>query len=179
MAELKGLVIEYTSQHPSAAHHLYWATSLLYVFNAIVKEQADAQWRFYFRLCLHCYSKLFDCFAVIEGTVQSLLAISVEYGAMSRKNAARAMQERFYKGGAGKRARSRRGEPKEQRRSTFMVDLDLAVRDRDAADVNALVAKFEDMDMFDEFTMMGESDSSEGGSEARMPPPLGEATGGP
>lgn len=171
LAELKGIVIEYTSWHPSASHHIYWNTALIYMFNAIVKDRRDPHWRFYFWLCLHCYSKLYECFTAIEGVVQSLLVIAVNYGAISRKNAARAMQERFYKDGAGKRARSRRGESKEKQRSTYAIDLDLAVRDRDAADVNALIANFEDMDMFDEFTMMGESDSSEGGHDVHMAPP--------
>ncbi|KAF1975215.1 hypothetical protein BU23DRAFT_458985 [Bimuria novae-zelandiae CBS 107.79] len=167
--QLKAIIIEYTSQHPAAAHHLYWHTALLYVFNAVVKDQTNPHWQFYFWLCLDCYSKLYICFPVMEGIVQSLLAIAVKYGAMTKTNAVSAMQDRFYRDGAGKRARRRRGEPREGQRGTWMVDLDLAVRDRDAADVHTLIAKFEDMDMFDEFTRnLESSDSSDGGSDVLM-----------
>lgn len=107
----------------------------------------------------------------MEGVVQSLLAIAVKYGAISQKEARQAMQERFYKDGAGKGVASRRGESSEQQWSTYMIDLDLAVRDRDAAGVNTLTEKFEDMDMFDEFTRIGESDSSEGGHDVCMEHP--------
>lgn len=133
-----------------------------------MKDPADPYWPFYFWLCIHCYSKLFACYAVIEGVVQSLLAIAVKYGAISRKDATRVMQEGFYKDDAGKHARSRRRGPStanEKQRGTYKLDLDLAVRDRDAADVSALIARFEDMDMFDEFTRMGESESSEDGND--------------
>lgn len=157
--------MEYTSQHPSAAHHFYWQTALLYVFNAIVKDRSDPQWRFYFWLCVHCYSKLFICYATIEDFVQSLLAIAVRYGAISRKDVTRVMQEGFYKDGKAKRARSRWEGLQETQRSTYKLDLDLAVRDRDAADVSALMAKFEDMDMFEEFTRLDELESSEGGND--------------
>ncbi|KAJ4345723.1 uncharacterized protein N0V89_011858 [Didymosphaeria variabile] len=165
--QLKGIVVEYTSQHPSAAHHIYWATALLYVFNTIVKDRSDPFWRFYFWLCIHCYSQLFVCYPVVEGVVQSLLAIAVKYGAITRKDATRVMQEGFYKDGAGKRARSRLGGPQEKYPGSYKFDLDLAVRDRDAADVSTLVARFEDMDMFDEFTRLGESESSEDGNDGR------------
>ncbi|KAL1603916.1 hypothetical protein SLS60_005508 [Paraconiothyrium brasiliense] len=165
--QLKGIVVEYTSQHPSAAHHMYWATALLYVFNTIVKDRSDPYWRFYFWLCIHCYSQLFICYPVVEGVVQSLLAIAVKYGAISRKDATRVMQEGFYKDDAGRRARSRRGRPEEKYKGSYKFDLDLAVRDRDASDVSALIARFEDMDMFDEFTRLGESESSEDGNDVR------------
>jgi heterodisulfide reductase subunit C len=165
LPELKGIIVEYTSQHPSAAHHLYWQTALLYVFNAIVKDQSDPQWRFYFWLCIHCYSKLFLCYLAVEDFVQSLLAIAVKYGAISRKDARSVMQEGFYKDGKEKRERRRREELVGNRRGTYKLDLDLAVRDRDAADVSALIARFEDMAMFEEFTRLDESESSEGGNE--------------
>ncbi|KAF2442155.1 hypothetical protein P171DRAFT_62402 [Karstenula rhodostoma CBS 690.94] len=164
--QLKGIIVEYTSQHSAAAHHFYWQTALLYVFNTIVKDQSDPQWRFYFWLCMHCYSKLFICFAAIEGFAQSLLAIAVRYGAISRKDATRVMQEGFYKDGKAKRARSQREGQQQTQCSTYKLDLDLAVRDRDAADVSALIARFEDMDMFEEFTRIDESESSEGGNES-------------
>ncbi|KAF9735825.1 hypothetical protein PMIN06_002189 [Paraphaeosphaeria minitans] len=163
--QLKGIIVEYTSQHPSAAHHLYWQTALLYVFNTIVKDQSDPQWPFYFWLCMHCYSKLFICYAAVEDFVQSLLAIAVRYGAISHKDATRVMQEGFYQDGKAKRVRLRREGQQQTQRSTYKLDLDLAVRDRDAADVSALIARFEDMDMFEEFTRIDESEEGEGASD--------------
>lgn len=105
----------------------------------------------------------------MEDFVQSLLAIAVRYGAITRKAAMQVMQEGFYKNGKVKQIRSRRHGQQHMQRSTYKLDLDLAVRDRDAADVSALVARFEDMNMFEEFTRIDESESSEvaGESQAR------------
>jgi hypothetical protein len=113
---------------------------------------------------MHCYSKLFVCYLAIEDSVQSLLAIAVKYGAISRKDARSVMQEGFYRDSNAKRTKKRQEERLENRRGTYKLDLDLAVRDRDAADASALIARFEDMDMFEEFTRIDDSESSENGN---------------
>lgn len=98
---------------------------------------------------------------MVEGIVQSLLAIAVKHSAISKQEARKLIQSRFYGDGAGKRAgggmdessewRRRRGDESDKQ-GTFLIHLDLAFWDREAASVNSLTKEFEVMTVFDEFT---------------------------
>ncbi|PSN60230.1 hypothetical protein BS50DRAFT_681738 [Corynespora cassiicola Philippines] len=145
LRQIKGLIFEYTNQHPSAIYSVNWHSSLLYVASAVAKNRADPDWRFYFQFCIETYQKLYMCFAFIWPLVQSLLAMAVENGAITGSEA-----ERF---GAGFKSSKRVFDLKsEMNRGGYIVDLDRAITDAAAATVDSLVTKFEEITMFNEFT---------------------------
>lgn len=93
--------------------------------------------------------------------VQSLLAVGVNRGVISKVEAMKIMQVRFY----GQETKEQTGTGPEEfsekdqhqhvgmkPKVTFLMDLNVAYTNRDAASIDNLAKKFEDMSVFDEFT---------------------------
>ena len=114
--------------------------------NAALRDTRDPEWRFYFLLCVHSYQRLLPCFRLAEAVVQGLLAIALSAGALSSAEAQLINSELREK---GRRARRR---TERQRGAGFVLDLDLALTDWDAAQVDRLRDKFEDIVLFNDFT---------------------------
>ena len=142
--QLKDLMLVYMARQPSATYSLFWHPAIMYVAIAVLKDTIDPEWRFYFLLCFRAYQNLYPCFLVVEGIMQGFLAIAVGSGSIDSAEASVLIQE----------LRARRFSRKATDRSTgdFVLDLDLATVDRDAALINNLVDRFEEISAFIDFT---------------------------
>ncbi|KAJ0163978.1 hypothetical protein CTA2_2012 [Colletotrichum tanaceti] len=135
--QLKRIVVSYRHNYPESSYSFFWHSALLYLANATLAEVRVAghtpDWRFYLRLCMACYQTLYTGFRLAKGITLSLLHMALEKGAMDIPQA-RAIR---------KDLESRRkhhaipdGVP-----VYWVVDLDLAVTDPSAAQVENLVQK--------------------------------------
>ncbi|PVH90833.1 hypothetical protein DM02DRAFT_734403 [Periconia macrospinosa] len=142
--ELKELLIECVSQHNITTRGCTWHTVLLYTANALVTEPASPDLQFFFLLCMNCYARLYDRFEFAEGAVQSLLAIAVDHRAISKDNAAIVFNFLMNK--------MKFRQTSSTHTSLWPADLNLAMKDREAAAIAALADRFEVITVFDEFT---------------------------
>lgn len=144
VVQLKGLVLDYSSNHMSSTYSSCWHTGLLYLANAALKNTENPDWRFYFLLCIQNYQNLYLCFRAFGGIVQSLLVMAVDSGKINGSEAQIIIEEMLAKSpghyGLGKKI------------GGFMVDLDLAVTDPEAGRIDSLIEKFQEIATFDEFT---------------------------
>jgi hypothetical protein len=138
------MLLIYKSRYPAARYTILWHTVLLYVANAAVKDTADVDWKFFFTYCLDGYITLSLCFDTCEGIVQSLIAMAVTNGAIN-KSEALILNERMHEV-------KRRHADLQRQTGSFMIDLDLALTDRNAARVETLINRFEEITIFDQFT---------------------------
>ena len=109
-----------------------------------MQDTKDPQWRAYFMLCMNSYADLCGAFRVVEGIVTSLLSIALRLRITSASEA-RALVARVHaKGGH---------DPDTQRiTASFVIDLNLAVTDRQGAQLESLYQSFDDLTLFQEFT---------------------------
>lgn len=118
--------------------------ALLYVANAALEDVNDPQWRAYFNLCVTSYADLFGTFRVPEGIVRSLLSIALRKGMISGEEAQGALERVTAKKG--------RSYPVVKPTSSgFVVDLNLAVTDREGAQLEPLNELFDILRLFNEF----------------------------
>ena len=122
---------------------IFWHMALLYVANAALEDMDDPQWRSYFTLCLNCYADLFGTFRVAGGIVRSLLSIALRKGMMDGSEAQTLLQRVNDKSGDYETLKSIS--------SGFVVDLNLAVTDRNAAQLEPLAELFDNLRLFHEF----------------------------
>ena len=60
----------------------------MYVASAVAKDhKSNPEWRPYFLLCLYCYNILIRCFRMVQWIVPGLLAIAVQSGAITSREA--------------------------------------------------------------------------------------------
>ncbi len=142
--QLKRLIKVYAVGHDSASFSIFWHSALLYVANAVLKYTSSPDWHFYFLVCIQGYLRLFRSFQVAEGIVQGLLAKALGSRAITKEEAVSLTEGVRSPNSRLKLAQKTNGPP--------MVDLDLALTDREAAAVGVMVDKFERITMFDEFT---------------------------
>jgi hypothetical protein len=114
---------------------------LLYVANSVLKDISDTDWRYYFLQCIHGYQDLFPSFPIVEGIVRGLLVLAVNQRRIMVPEAKQIHQELLEK-------RSYHWSP-ERVYGAFIIDLDLAVIDGNAATVDTLAERFEEIRSFD------------------------------
>lgn len=71
----------------SASRSVVWHMGLLYTVEAVLQDTSQADWKFYFLLCIHCCAKLNDAFTFGEAAVQSMLALAMARGAITEDDA--------------------------------------------------------------------------------------------
>ncbi len=133
----------FRNTYACSSYAIFWHMALLYVANAALEDVNDPQWRAYFNLCLTSYADLFGSFRVAEGIVRSLLSIALRKGMMSGEEVQAALQRVNAKG--------RRYPVAKPTTSGFVVDLNLAVTDRERAQLEPLNELFDTMRLFNEF----------------------------
>lgn len=106
-------------------------------------DAKDPQWRAYFMLCVNSYADLFGAFRVVEGIVTSLLSMALRLR-ITDASEARALLARVH--AKGKHIDTQRIT------ASFVVDLNLAVTNRDGARLDSLCSGFDDLALFQEFT---------------------------
>jgi hypothetical protein len=116
--------------------------------NAVIKDKTDPDRRFYFIVCIQSYSNMYTCFDVIEPLVQGLLAMGMTNGLIGLVEANRLILElQAKRPQLGPETRSAHRRVK----GLFIVDRDLALRDKSAAMVDTMVDKFEEITLFNQF----------------------------
>ncbi|OIW25547.1 hypothetical protein CONLIGDRAFT_621354 [Coniochaeta ligniaria NRRL 30616] len=142
--QLKHMSLGFRNTYDCSSYAIFWHMALLYVANAALEDINDPQWRAYFNLCLTSYGELFGSFRVAEGIVRSLLSIALRKGMMSGEEVQAALQR--------VNARKGRRDPVvKPTTSGFVVDLNLAVTDREGAQLEPLNELFDTMRLFNEF----------------------------
>jgi hypothetical protein len=64
-----------------------WHPTLTYVASSVLECPSTPDWRFYFLLCIHCYSALYTSYPFAESAIQSLLAFALELKSISPSEA--------------------------------------------------------------------------------------------
>ncbi|KAH8904140.1 hypothetical protein BR93DRAFT_169665 [Coniochaeta sp. PMI_546] len=142
--QLKHMCLSFRDTYSCSSYAIFWHMALLYVANAALEDINDTQWRAYFNLCVTSYADLFGTFRVPEGIVRSLLSIALRKGMMSGEEAQ----------GALERVAAKKGRPYPVVKPTssgFVVDLNLAVTDREGAQLEPLNELFDSLRLFNEF----------------------------
>jgi hypothetical protein len=161
--QLKRLVLIYLTKFEASSYCFLFQTSLLYLFNALVREvkmhgtkpQEDDEWKFYLRLCMEGMSRLFRSFDVIELLLKGMLCLGVRAKALDLQTASSIFDDMRHQETPRERNTTKEKRHKAQafadnqdlRGGSFIVDLDLATVDPDAATLNALTAQFDDLTM--------------------------------
>lgn len=114
------------------------------VANAVIRDLAGPDWRYYFLFCIRSFQLLFPAFAVLKGIVQGLLALAVECDAITSSEALLIIEE-FSSGGDFHSAIIRPT-------GGFVVDFDMAVQNERGAAVGVWLDKFEEISVFSKFT---------------------------
>ncbi|KAK1975573.1 hypothetical protein LZ30DRAFT_605329 [Colletotrichum cereale] len=148
--QLGRIVITYLQKCSSASHSFLWSTGLLYFANAALREVAyvadNSKKLSELRMCIWGYGRLYRSFRLSQGIVQSLLSMALRKGLMESSEARAIIKDSDEKG------KHHRGHDKI--RAPFLVDLDLATVDPAVAHVDSLVAEFEELAIFNEFTVI-------------------------
>ncbi|KAL7934722.1 hypothetical protein V8C35DRAFT_301682 [Trichoderma chlorosporum] len=139
--QLKHLVLIFRHDQTAAFYTVYWHAGLLSVANAVLKNSSDPKRHFYFMLCIYSYRDLAPCFPIFKQIAQGLLAIATECGLVKSAEATRLLDQ-F-------NLQRRRG-VEEQFRGDFVLDLDLAVSDKERAKLETLMEKFDGMKVLSE-----------------------------
>ncbi|OHE98234.1 hypothetical protein CORC01_06431 [Colletotrichum orchidophilum] len=149
--QLKQLVVTYRSNHESSAYTMLWQTALIYVANAVLHDTQDPEWRFYFLACINAYEGLRKSYRVAESISRGLLAMALR-GACISHNEADALQAQMMEAG-GRLVKD------DEIRATFMVDLDLAMSNPEAARVEVLAERFDDISLFRDLTTVDDEEA--------------------
>ncbi|GKT92707.1 C6 transcription factor [Colletotrichum tofieldiae] len=148
--QLGGIVATYLQRYSSASQSFLWITALLYFANAVIRElgrAADISEKLAdLRTCIFGYQRLQRSFRLSYGIIRSLLSMALREGAVGSLEARAIMND------TDERAKHHRGY--DEVRAPFVVDLDLGTLDPVAAHVDRLAAEFEELAIFNEFTVV-------------------------
>ncbi|KAM3538615.1 hypothetical protein ARSEF1564_008462 [Beauveria bassiana] len=141
--QLKRLIIIYRSQYVSSGHTIIWHTAMLYVANAVLRSRGEG-WLSYFLLCLYGYQSLWTSYPIVKPIARGLLSMAMRRGGISSDKARQILVDL----GNNCPEALHHGEI----RATFMLDLDLAMSDPNAAKAEAQAEAFEDTAMVVDYT---------------------------
>ncbi|CAO2648429.1 Nn.00g076960.m01.CDS01 [Neocucurbitaria sp. VM-36] len=145
--QLKSLIFEYTYQHPATHYNQFFPAPIVYAANAVLNDKLDPQQRFYFFYYVRLGQKFKSTGGgrAVNGTMQALLALAYDRGAITSAEAVQFM-EQFRDDEYVKEAEVVRME------SGWAIDMDLAIEDTAAAKVDLLVNRLEEITLFNKFT---------------------------
>lgn len=145
--ELKGLLIEYTAFH-NFASGMMWHPTLLYIANGVLEDPSSPDWRFFFLLCIHCYTALYDSFSFAESALQSLLALAIGFESISAAEAANILSVTLHRKAKFQRLHGVKGEtgkgPGEE--------VKMKMSGSETRATAALAEKLQNLSLFDQFT---------------------------
>ena len=75
--QLKSLAVTYRYNQPSSLYSILHHTSLLYIGNAVLGPRNQADWRFFWDLCVSTYIELYTCYRICAGFLQGLLELAI------------------------------------------------------------------------------------------------------
>ncbi|KAK6223525.1 hypothetical protein QIS74_03469 [Colletotrichum tabaci] len=143
VGQLKQLIVRYRCSYASSAYTLLWQSALIYVANAVLHDTQNPEWRFYFLACIYGYESLRKPYRIAEVITRGLLTMTLRDGDITGTEARHLLKHI---------REAETNHEEDDVRATFMVDLDLAMTDPDAARVENLAKRFEDIALFREFT---------------------------
>ncbi|KAL0778969.1 hypothetical protein CaCOL14_003453 [Colletotrichum acutatum] len=149
--QLKQLVINYRCYHESSTYTMLWQTALIYVANAVLHDTHDPEWRFYFLACINAYEGLRKSYRVAELISRALLTMALRGGCMTVSEANTLEVQMMEAGG--------RHLKDDDVRATFMVDLDLAMLNPEAARVEVLAKRFNEIVLFRDLTTVDDEEA--------------------
>src|SRR4051812_22413124 len=142
LRQLKHMTVVFRATYPCKRYTIFWHIALLQVANAVLHDTEDPEWRTYLELCLDGYADLYYSFRVAGAIPRALLSIGLSQGVVS------AVEAKALLNAVLLRATHRI----ENVSATFIVDLDLAVAHRSAAQLETLTKNFDELTLFEEFT---------------------------
>ncbi|KAK1494298.1 hypothetical protein CCUS01_13713 [Colletotrichum cuscutae] len=149
--QLKQLVINYRCYHKSSTYTMLWQTALIYVSNAVLHDTHDPEWRFYFLACIYAYEGLRKSYRVAELISRALLTMALRGGCMTVSEA-NTLEVQMTEAGGGLLKDN-------DVRATFMVDLDLAMSNPEAARVEVLAKRFNEIVLFRDLTTVDDEEA--------------------
>ncbi|KAK8074389.1 hypothetical protein PG997_009052 [Apiospora hydei] len=153
VSQLKHLIVHFRSNYEASTCTLLWHTAMTYVANAMLRDSRDPEWYQYLLLCLYGYETLRRPFRVAEAVGQGLLTMMLRdknsNGGSPTFTSAQAHEILRHLKERGLSYRT----DDESIRAPFMGDLELAQTDPAGAAVEKLAGDFEDMALFQEFTI--------------------------
>ncbi|GKT50459.1 uncharacterized protein ColSpa_10640 [Colletotrichum spaethianum] len=148
--QLGRIAITYLQKCSSASYSFLWSTALLYSANATLRELANvtenSEKLANFRTCILGYQRLQRPFRLSQGIIRSLLSMALREGLLASSEARAIIKD------SNEKAKHHRVQDEVQ--APFIVDLDLATVNPAAAHVDKLAAEFEELAIFNEFTVI-------------------------
>ncbi|KAF6822125.1 Activator of stress genes 3 [Colletotrichum musicola] len=150
ITQLRRIAITYLQTCSSASYCFSWQTALLYVANAALHKPPHvlelSERRSYFRTCILGYQKLQRCFRLPQGVIRGLLTMALREELITWAEARAMIRDSEEKG--------KHHQASEQVLAPFVVDLDLAMVNPEAALVDRLAAEFDELAILNEFTLV-------------------------
>jgi hypothetical protein len=143
--QLYSLMINFRTRYQAANYTILWHGALLYVANSILQSPKRPGAQMDLLRCIQGYQGLYTSFANAEVILRGLLAMAIKKGLLTSSQSRKILSQMY------ERNKHRRL-PKETS-MTWIVDLDLALRDRTASQLQTLATKFEDLVVLDEYAM--------------------------
>jgi hypothetical protein len=153
--QLKQLLLTFRLNCKTASFSIFWQTGLIYVANAMICEATtnSPEWRFYLALCLAGTEDLHGSFRISRAVAQGLLSMALQHRAISFGEARRVVAELQELGRHHTAVLQGSLTANEQEiEATWIVDLELAMVDRESAQCGKNAAKCEELLLLDEFT---------------------------
>jgi hypothetical protein len=149
--QLKRLLLLYKMNFNTATFSVIWQTSIVYVANAMVHEAGtdSTEWRYYLYLCIAGLEDLYGSFRVFGSIVKALLGMAMDHGAITAAEARRVRSELQELGQVYQPMRPLK-EDNGAEVANWIINLDLAVTDPEAAQGSNLAARFDSMVLQDE-----------------------------
>ncbi|KAI3320438.1 hypothetical protein HD806DRAFT_506361 [Xylariaceae sp. AK1471] len=140
--QLKHLIVEYRSKYAASTYSILWHNGLIYLANAMLRC-TDPEWRLYLLLCIYGYERLNRPYRISEVITQGLLTMTMRDTNMTGSEAYKLMEELRERG-----LLHVKEDVEDKVRATFMIDLNLALTNPEAAKAENMAEDFEDLAMF-------------------------------
>ncbi|KAJ4985529.1 hypothetical protein SVAN01_09000 [Stagonosporopsis vannaccii] len=144
--QLKGLLIEYTAFH-NFASGMMWHPTLLFTANGVLEIPSSPDWRFFFLLCIHCYTAMYDSYSFAEMAIQSLLALAIDFKSISAAEAENILSVTLHR----KKKFQELHKVKEEKGRGQGKGSKLKMSDSEARATETLVSNFRELSLFDQF----------------------------
>ncbi|KAH8754767.1 hypothetical protein F5883DRAFT_431032, partial [Diaporthe sp. PMI_573] len=142
VSQLKHLILIFRSKYTCAVSTMLWQNALIYVANACLPLQQDADREKWFAACIDALRALAPQFSIVTGIVQGILSMAILKGCISAAEG-RAIMGQLKADTEASVASSGNG---------FVIDLNEAAVNPSAASLDVLARAFDELAMFDEFT---------------------------
>ncbi|KAF5628904.1 conidial development fluffy [Fusarium sp. NRRL 52700] len=149
--QLKRLALLYRTQQMPNSYMPYINISLVHIASTICKEINDPTAKFYFLLCVRYWQHLYVGYPLFGDVAQAFLTMAINNGLITNREAKRLMAELKGQG-------EHHGLEDAGISTSLIVDFDLALTNKEEANVQAVAQKFEEVALFDEFAVYKKED---------------------